>query len=277
MYQGRREEGVPRAGAVYDLDLEGRDAAAELPGGVESPFRTQAHEYQGCSARDQAFSGFSGVLNPKQRRELVVAQLDDGGEIEQRVHDLAGSLDARPEVFAEVDVEGRRNVQLARKLRGLVDRRTARFFYQEYAPEVHERGPGQEFPGDVLLTEELVGGRVGAVEGEEPVALIPDLHEGQRGARGRLAAPDPRGVHALGLQRPQDEVPEEILPHAPGKRRPFSETGSGDGDVRRRPARPRGEGQLFLRRALVPIDVRDDLAQSYYLSQVLLLSLLERG
>src|ERR671914_727574 len=140
MHQGRREEGVPRAGGVHDLDLEGRYAAAELPGGVESPLRAQAHQYQLYSAADQALRRFLDTLNPEQRRQLLVSQLDDGGEVEQRVHGLAGDLDARPEVFAEVDVEGRRDVQVLREFRGLVDGRAAGVFYEEYAPEVDERG-----------------------------------------------------------------------------------------------------------------------------------------
>src|SRR5919199_385932 len=139
MHQGRREESVPRAGGVHDFDLEGWDASAELPGGVEGSPRAQAHQHQGYSAAEQTLPRFLDVLHTEQRRELVVTQLDDGGEVEQRVHGLAGGLDARPEVFAEVDVEGRRDVQATRELHGFVDRRTAGLFYEEYAPEVDER------------------------------------------------------------------------------------------------------------------------------------------
>jgi hypothetical protein len=112
---------------------------------------------------------------------LVVSQLDDGGEVEQGVYGLAGGLDARPEVLPEVDVEGRRDIQVARELRGLVDRRACGIFYEQYAPEVDKRGPGQELLGDVFGGDQLVSGRVRAVEGEGPVAVFPDLHERQRG------------------------------------------------------------------------------------------------
>src|SRR5918998_4336135 len=230
VHQGRREEGVPRPGGVHDLDLEGRDAAAELPGGVEGSLGTPAYQDEGDAAVYEDLRGLFDALHAEQRRELVVAQLDDGGEVEQRVHGLAGGLDARPEVLAEVDVEGRRDVEVLRELRGPVDRRAAGVFYEEYAPEVDERSPGQELFGDVFRPEKLVGGRVRAVEGEGSVPVFSDLHEGQRGARGRLAPPDRRGVHSFGLQRTQDKVPEEILPYAPRERRLLAEPSGGYGD-----------------------------------------------
>ena len=94
MHQRSREERVPRAGGVHDLDLEGRYAAAELPGGVEGTFWTQANQNQGDTAFKQDLRSLFLTLHPEQRRELVVSQLDDGGEVEERVNGLTGGLDA---------------------------------------------------------------------------------------------------------------------------------------------------------------------------------------
>src|ERR687897_1953900 len=129
MHQDRREESVSCAGRVNGLDLEGRDAAAELPGRVESPLGAKAYEDKGDAASQEVLRGFFCPLHAEQRRELVLAQLDDRGEIEQWIHGLAGGLGARPEVFAEVDVEGRRDVQVAREPRGLMNRRVSRVLY----------------------------------------------------------------------------------------------------------------------------------------------------
>src|ERR671933_1601393 len=102
-------------------------------------------------------------------------------------------------MLPEVDVEGHRHLQVARQLRGLLDRQASRVLDEGYAPEVDERGPGQELPGNVLRREQLFGGRVGAVKGEQPISVVRDLHEGQRGAGGRFAPTDAGGDDALRL------------------------------------------------------------------------------
>src|SRR3712207_9146035 len=69
---------------------------------------------------------------------LFRSQLDYGREVEQGVHGLAGSLDALPQVLAEVHVEGYRYVLLLCELRDPVRRRAGGLPDKGNAAEVHE-------------------------------------------------------------------------------------------------------------------------------------------
>src|SRR5215204_5674981 len=85
VYEGGGEESVSGAGGVHDLtDVEGGHLTAVLPGGVECAFRPLAYEHQGDAAVQKHAGGLFDVIGAEQRRELVVAQLDDGGEVKER-------------------------------------------------------------------------------------------------------------------------------------------------------------------------------------------------
>ncbi len=68
---------------------------------------------------------------------------------------------------------------------------------------------------------------------------------------GALAA-DAARLDALGLQGPQDKVPEEVLAHAADEGGLRAEPGGGHRDVRRRPAGPGDEAELHVRESPRP-------------------------
>src|SRR5215217_5716243 len=274
VYEGGGEESVSGAGGVHDLtDVEGGHLTAVLPGGVECAFRPLAYEHQGDAAVQKHTGGLFDVIGAEQRRELVVAQLDDGGEVKERVHGLLGGLGALPEVLAEVDVEGDGDAELACELRDAVRRRANGLADQGDAAEVHERRPGEQPLRNVLGREQFVCGRAGTVEGELAVTVGTYLHKGERGAGRWALATDTGGIHALGLERPQDEVSEEILANAADEGGLGAQAGSGHCYVRRRPPWPGDEPKFDRGDILFPVDVRDDLAQRDYLLQVFLRNL----
>ena len=63
--------------ASTSLYIEGGDFAAEFSCGVERAIGAFAHEHQGDAAGEQHAGGFFDVIDTEQRRELVVAKLDD--------------------------------------------------------------------------------------------------------------------------------------------------------------------------------------------------------
>src|SRR5215217_736575 len=160
-----------------------------------------------------------------------------------------------------------------RELRDAVRRRANGLADQGDAAEVHERRPGEQPLRNVLGREQFVCGRAGTVEGELAVTVGTYLHKGERGAGRWALATDTGGIHALGLERPQDEVSEEILANAADEGGLGAQAGSGHCYVRRRPPWPGDEPKFDRGDLLFPVDVRDDLAQRDYLLQVFLRNL----
>src|ERR687890_2136479 len=268
MHEDGGQESGSRACGVHDLaHVEGGHFAAERPCGVERAFWSLAYEHQGYAAIQQHPGSFLDVIGSEQRRELVVAQLDDGGEVQKRVHGFPCGLGALPQVLAEVDVEGYGDVVLAGELRDAVRRRADGLADEGDAAEVYERCSRDQIFRNVLGREQLVGGRTGPVECELTVPVGAYLHEGQRGAGRRTVAAYTGGIHTLGFEGPQDEVSEEILPDAAHESGLGAKAAGGDCYVRGRAPRSGDEPQLDFRDLLPPVDVRDDLAQRYYLPQ----------
>src|ERR687890_193634 len=154
MHEDGGEEGVSRACGVHDLaHVEGGHFATERPCGVERAFWSLAYEHQGYAAIQQHPGSFLDVIGSEQRRELVVAQLDDGWEVQKRVHCFPCGLGALPQVLAEVDVEGHGYVKLAREFCDAVRSRADWLADEGDAAEVHERRSRDQILRNVLGRE----------------------------------------------------------------------------------------------------------------------------
>ena len=125
--------------------------------------------------------------------------------------------------------------------------------YQGMLPKLTNEAPETRF--SVTSSGESNSSAAGLEQvGERAVTGLVDLHEGERGARGLRLAADTRCL-PLGLQRPQDEVTEEVLPTLPTngpRRRAWRRRPP------RSPARRRAgyEPQLDVRELTPPVDVR---------------------